>query len=71
MFGVGGEYVMVPIALAIGIFLPIPFWLLHKKYPGKGFDWIVTPIITQYSAWLTVGVNTSILFSVVIGIISQ
>ncbi|KAI0312705.1 OPT oligopeptide transporter protein-domain-containing protein [Amylostereum chailletii] len=71
MFGAGGEYVMIPISLAIGIFLPIPFWLLHRKYPGKGFDWFVTPIITQYSAWLTVGINTSILFLVVIGIISQ
>lgn len=71
MFGAGGTYVMIPVALAIGVFLPIPFWLLHKKYPNRGFNYVITPIITQYSAWLTVGINTSILSSVIIGIISQ
>lgn len=71
MFGRGGTYVMVPIALAIGLFLPVPFWLLHKKFPKSGFNNVIMPIIVQYSAWLTVGVNSSILFAIVIGIISQ
>ncbi|THH13998.1 hypothetical protein EW146_g6285 [Bondarzewia mesenterica] len=71
MFGRDGEYFMVPVALAIGIFLPLPTWFLHKMYPKMGFDWIIMPIITQYSAWLTVGINTSITFSVLIGIFSQ
>ncbi|KDQ54237.1 hypothetical protein JAAARDRAFT_402902 [Jaapia argillacea MUCL 33604] len=71
MFGVGGTYVMVPVSLAIGVVLPLPFYFLHKKYPKAGFDYIITPIITQYSAWLTVGINTSITFSVIIGIFSQ
>ncbi|KAI0028507.1 OPT superfamily oligopeptide transporter [Vararia minispora EC-137] len=71
MFGRGGEYVMIPVALAIGIFLPIPFWLLHKRFPKFGFNYVIMPIITQYSAWLTVGINTSILSAVAMGIISQ
>jgi hypothetical protein len=71
MFGAEGTYVMIPVALAIGVFLPIPFWLLHKKFPGRGFNYVITPIITQYSAWLTVGINTSILSAIIIGIISQ
>ncbi|KAI0266258.1 OPT superfamily oligopeptide transporter [Gloeopeniophorella convolvens] len=71
MFGAGGVYFMVPVALAIGVFLPLPFYFLHKKWPKAGFDYVVTPIITQYSAWLTVGINTSITFSVLIGIFSQ
>ncbi|KIJ29321.1 hypothetical protein M422DRAFT_269273 [Sphaerobolus stellatus SS14] len=58
MFGAGGTYVSIPLALAVGLVLPIPFWLLHRKYPKAGWDWIITPIITQYSAWLTVGINT-------------
>ncbi|KAI0046405.1 OPT superfamily oligopeptide transporter [Auriscalpium vulgare] len=71
MFGRNGTYFMVPVALAIGVFLPLPFYVLHRKYPKAGFDYIVMPIITQYSAWLTVGINTSITFSVLIGIFSQ
>ncbi|TFY56328.1 hypothetical protein EVG20_g8969 [Dentipellis fragilis] len=71
MFGKGGIYFMVPVALAIGLVLPIPFWLLHKKYPKGGFNYVIMPIITQYSAWLTVGINTSITFSVLIGLFSQ
>ncbi|TFY80131.1 hypothetical protein EWM64_g3881 [Hericium alpestre] len=71
MFGRGGIYFMVPVALAIGLFLPIPFWLLHKKYPKAGFNYIIMPIVTQYSAWLTVGINTSITFSVLLGLFSQ
>ncbi|KAF8488522.1 OPT oligopeptide transporter protein-domain-containing protein [Gautieria morchelliformis] len=47
MFGAGGTYVAVPLALAVGIVLPIPFWILHRKYPRAGFDWIITPIIAQ------------------------
>ncbi|KAI0063813.1 OPT superfamily oligopeptide transporter, partial [Artomyces pyxidatus] len=71
MFGRNGTYFMVPVALAIGVFLPLPFYFLHRKYPKAGFDYIVMPIITQYSAWLTVGINTSITFSVLIGLFSQ
>ncbi|KAF8516700.1 OPT superfamily oligopeptide transporter [Hysterangium stoloniferum] len=67
MFGAGGTYVMIPLALAIGLALPIPFWVLHRKYPHAKFDWVITP----YSAWLTVGINTSITMTVVIGLYSQ
>ncbi|KZT24758.1 OPT oligopeptide transporter [Neolentinus lepideus HHB14362 ss-1] len=71
MFGRGGTYVMVPVSLAIGLVLPVPFWLLHKKFPKAGFNYVIMPIVTQYSAWLTVGINTSIMFSVLIGIFTQ
>ncbi|KZW00642.1 OPT superfamily oligopeptide transporter [Exidia glandulosa HHB12029] len=67
MFGKGGTYVMVPIALAIGLVLPIPFWLAHRRWPKARFNWVITP----YSAWLTVGINTSITFTVIIGFWSQ
>ncbi|TFK46550.1 OPT oligopeptide transporter [Heliocybe sulcata] len=71
MFGSGGTYFMVPVALAIGLVGPLPFWFLHRKFPKAGFNYIIVPIVTQYSAWLTVGVNTSIMFSVLIGIFTQ
>lgn len=71
MFGREGTYFMVPISLAIGLVLPLPFWLAHRRWPKARFNWIITPIITQYSAWLTVGINTSITFAVLIGLFSQ
>lgn len=44
MFGSGGTYVMVPIGLAIGLVLPIPFWLAHRRWPKARFNWIITPV---------------------------
>lgn len=44
MFGRGGTYTMVPIALAIGLVLPIPFWLAHRRWPKAGFHWVITPV---------------------------
>ena len=44
MFGAGGPYVMVPIALIIGVFLPLPFYFMHKKWPKAGWDWVITPV---------------------------
>ena len=49
MFGADGLYVMIPVSLAIGVFLPLPFWFLHKKYPKAGFNYVITPIITRTS----------------------
>jgi hypothetical protein len=71
MFGKDGTYVMVPVSLAIGLFLPIPFWFAHKRWPKAGFNHVIMPIITQYSAWLTVGINSSIVSAVIMGIVSQ
>ncbi|KAF8579002.1 OPT superfamily oligopeptide transporter [Ramaria rubella] len=67
MFGAGGTYVAIPLALAVGVVLPIPFWLLHRKYPKAKFDWVITP----YSAWLTVGINTGITIRVIVGLYTQ
>lgn len=32
--------------LLVGLLFPIPFWLLHKKYPKFGFNYVFTPILT-------------------------
>jgi hypothetical protein len=62
VFSVGsGVYYMVPIALAIGIFLPIPFWLIHKKFPKLRADYINTFLISNWLGWLSVGINSSLL----------
>ncbi|KAI0351216.1 OPT oligopeptide transporter [Trametes cingulata] len=71
MFGINGVYHMVPLCLVIGLFTPLPFILAYKLWPKAGFHNFSAPIILQYSAYLSVGVNTQIWPSMVIGIFSQ
>ncbi|PSR83036.1 hypothetical protein PHLCEN_2v5840 [Hermanssonia centrifuga] len=60
MFGAKGIYHIVPISLAIGLTLPLPFYLAHRIWPKVGFNNINTSIIMQYSAYLSVGINSSV-----------
>jgi L-lactate permease len=39
----------VPYMLLVGLLFPIPFWLLHKKYPKFGFNLVFTPVLTGQS----------------------
>ncbi|KAI0748321.1 OPT oligopeptide transporter [Daedaleopsis nitida] len=71
MFGAHGVYHMVPICLAIGVFLPLPFMAAWYIWPKAGFENFSTPIILQYSCFLSVGINTSVNPSMAIGIFSQ
>ena len=71
MFGAHGVYYMVPICLAIGLVLPLPFMAAWYIWPKAGFENISTPIILQYSDFMSVGVNTSVNPMMVIGLFSQ
>ena len=54
----GKPYWFVPAALGIGLVLPIPFWLMHKKYPKQTiWRYLNVPIITNYMGWLPYSVN--------------
>ena len=54
MFSPGKTYYMVPVALAIGAVLPIPGYILHRKYPNNVFFAnINTGIIVQYACYLS------------------
>ncbi|KAI0364037.1 OPT oligopeptide transporter [Pilatotrama ljubarskyi] len=71
MFGINGVYHMVPLCLVIGLFTPLPLILAYKLWPKAGFQNFSAPIILQYSAYMSVGVNTQIWPAMVIGIFSQ
>ncbi|OBZ65661.1 Oligopeptide transporter 3 [Grifola frondosa] len=71
MFGAHSIYHMVPISLAIGVFLPLPFIAAWYIWPKAGFENFNTAIIMQYSCFLSVGINTSVNPSMVLGIFSQ
>ncbi|CEJ01109.1 Putative OPT family small oligopeptide transporter [Rhizopus microsporus] len=63
MFGPKSNYYIVLWALLIGFFLPVPFWLLHKKFPKAGFQYVNIPTLLMGMAvipgaatgWITVG----------------
>lgn len=52
MFAAGKTYYFVPAALGIGCLLPIPVYLLHRKFPKFGFQNIHTYIVMQYACYM-------------------
>ncbi|PCH35361.1 OPT oligopeptide transporter [Wolfiporia cocos MD-104 SS10] len=71
MFGPNSTYHMVPIALAIGVVLPLPLYVAYRIWPKAGFQNLNTSIILQYSCYLSVGVNSQVNTSMALGILSQ
>ncbi|KAI8100046.1 OPT family small oligopeptide transporter [Halteromyces radiatus] len=71
MFGPESQYYIILWAFVIGFFLPIPGWLLHKKFPKVGFNYINVPMILVGFATLP-GTNSSwITVSFIIIIVTQ
>jgi hypothetical protein len=66
-FGKGGLYHPQLYALIVGAFLPLPFWLWQRRYPGSWIRFVSTPILMNgvaaippatginYSSFLVVG----------------
>lgn len=77
MFGAGKLYVLVPASLGIGLLLPVPFYLAWRFLPAQfkktrtALKTLNTAIITQYSCYMSVGINSSVMPSMVIGVFSQ
>ncbi|KAI8048032.1 OPT family small oligopeptide transporter [Gilbertella persicaria] len=71
MFGPGTEYYIFLWAFIIGFVLPVPGYLLHKKWPNAGFNYINVPMILHGFS-LMPGSNTSwIMVSFIIVLVSQ
>jgi OPT family small oligopeptide transporter len=71
LYATGTHYAFVPYMLLVGLLFPIPFWLLHKKYPKFGFEKVFTPVLTAELGFLSVGINSSTFMSFLIAIFSQ
>lgn len=71
LFASGKRYQWVPWAYVIGLIVPVPFWLVHKRWPGLRMDYLYTPVICYYIGWLCVGINSSILSYFAIAWFSQ
>ncbi|KAI0918813.1 hypothetical protein AcW1_009471 [Taiwanofungus camphoratus] len=54
MFSLHATYHMVPVSLAIGFFLPLPLYLLHRLWPKAGFQ--------NFNACIIMGVGVRVVF---------
>ncbi|POS84813.1 hypothetical protein EPUL_005288 [Erysiphe pulchra] len=48
VFGVGRTYQFIIYALPLGILIPLPFYLIHQRYPKLGMNYLVTPVICWF-----------------------
>ncbi|KAF8993551.1 peptide transporter MTD1 [Cyathus striatus] len=71
LYAPGGRYSIVPFSILIGLAVPIPFWLVHKRYPNLGADKVVTPILCWTLGYLSVGINSSVFTTFILALFSQ
>ncbi|KAJ7764119.1 OPT oligopeptide transporter [Mycena maculata] len=71
LYATGTRYGFVPYMLLVGLLFPIPFWLLHRRYPKFGFNNVFTPVLTAELGYLSVGINSSVFTSFLLAIFSQ
>ncbi|ETW80571.1 oligopeptide transporter [Heterobasidion irregulare TC 32-1] len=76
LFTYGKPYWLVPFAIFLGLFMPIPFWLVHRfarkdSFVARAAKYINTPIILLYIGYLPYSVNGMWWSCLVIGLASQ
>lgn len=57
--------------LIVGLGVPIPFYLLHKKWPKFGFNNVFTPILVAKLGYLRVGINSNVFVAFCLAVFSQ
>lgn len=62
---------IVPLSIFIGLAVPLPFWWLHKKFPGYHFDSVITPMICSEIGFLSGGINSSVFMTFLLCLFSQ
>ncbi|KAH9176674.1 OPT oligopeptide transporter protein-domain-containing protein [Lactarius sanguifluus] len=71
LFAHGKRYQWVAWGYVLGLFVPIPFWTVHRYFPKLRADYLYTPVIAYYIGWLCVGINSSITTYFTIAWLSQ
>ncbi|KAL4258388.1 oligopeptide OPT transporter family protein [Pleurotus pulmonarius] len=74
LYSFNGPYWIVPMSLLIGMVPTIIQWFIARRWPRIGpiqVDNVMLPIIYMYSAWMSVGVNSTITSSIIVGLVSQ
>ncbi|GAA6030931.1 hypothetical protein JCM8097_008943 [Rhodosporidiobolus ruineniae] len=71
MYGAGSTYMIIPYGILIGLLIPLPFYVLHKFFPKAKFDLFCTPIVCWCLGNLSVGINSSVFTTWLLGVFSQ
>jgi hypothetical protein len=71
MYSAGARYQWVSLSFVIGLFAPLPFWIIHKMAPKLRVDYWNTAIITSAMANLEHGTHSALLFHYATGFFSQ
>ncbi|KIM46796.1 hypothetical protein M413DRAFT_440366 [Hebeloma cylindrosporum] len=74
LYGFNGPYWIIPMSLVIGMVPTTIQWLINKRWPQIGpisVNSIVLPLIYQYSAWMSAGVNSAVISTLIVGLVSQ
>lgn len=74
MYGPGTPYFIIPMAVLIGMAVVIVHWVFSRFVPKIGSvstKDLIIPTVFLYSAWMTVGQNSIILTTILVGLISQ
>ncbi|KAG2083003.1 OPT oligopeptide transporter protein-domain-containing protein [Suillus cothurnatus] len=71
LFSTGQRYQWVPWAYVIGLFVPVPFWVIHRYWPKLRADYLYTPIIAYVIGYLCNGITSSYLSYFAVAFFSQ
>ncbi|KAI9442371.1 OPT oligopeptide transporter protein-domain-containing protein [Lactarius indigo] len=71
LFAHGKRYQWVAWGYIVGLFAPVPFWLVHQFYPKLRADYLYAPLIAIYMSWLCVGISSSYTSYYAIALFSQ
>ncbi|TNY19127.1 peptide transporter MTD1 [Rhodotorula diobovata] len=71
MYGPSGTYLVIPLAVVIGLACPLPFYALHRFFPCLGADKVVVPLFVYAFGYLNAGINSQNFFCVVLAFVSQ
>ncbi|KAJ7903340.1 OPT oligopeptide transporter [Mycena olivaceomarginata] len=71
LFAINQRYQWVAWAYVVGLFVPVPFWVVYRFWPKLRTDYLYTPVICYYIGWLCVGINSSIFTYFSIAYLSQ
>ncbi|KAH9042868.1 oligopeptide transporter [Lactarius hengduanensis] len=74
LYGPSGPYFIIPMGIFIGFVVSVIHWLIEKRWPYIGpvrVNQVIVPLIIQYSAWLSAGVNSIASSVIIVGLVSQ
>ncbi|KAI9508128.1 oligopeptide transporter [Russula earlei] len=74
LYGPSGPYFIIPMGIFVGFGMTFLHWLVNKRWPYIGpvkVESVILPIIYQFASYMSVGVNSVVTSSIIVGLVSQ